>query len=339
MIIKLRRPGFTLIEMLVVIGIILVLATLTMFIAPRLQDDQRTARGSDVIQGWLMIAKQQAHRDQVPRGIRIVPNAMNPSIATELFYIEQPEDYNGLRNAADSQPTSYLASTITIPSPIVPPPGVPPLATAFIPNRDLVGEEIINATGGDFVMLDSYETVPANGHRIFSAAFLQAPAAAGGQFGTHLVFGAADNSITNSYRPVGGPVGPGERSFRIVRQPRVMVGEKPLQLPRDVIIDLANNFGNPALTTDAGHTFLPGGSLDIVFGSRGQVIGANAIGGKIILRVRNGTRNSDDGDQLLITVHTRTGLITSHPVNTDPPFGNVGHDPYRFIRDGKSSGM
>jgi hypothetical protein len=118
-----------------------------------------------------------------------------------------------------------------------------------------------------------------------------------------------------------------------------MVGEQPLQFPRDVVIDLAGNFGYPALTTDAGLTVLPGASLDIVFNQRGQVLGANSIGGKVILRLRNGDRASNDGDQLLITIHTRTGLITTHPVNVDPPFGNAMHDPYLFVRDGKSSGM
>jgi len=325
------RSGFTLLELLVVIGVILVLATLALFIAPRLNDDQRIVRGSDLIQGWMLIQKQRAHRDQVPRGIRLVQNTDNPGFVSEMFYIEQPEDWKG--------------GSLQVPSPFVPgdppiPPGVPPLATAFIANKDLVNEGVVSA--GDHLVLDSYETVPLNSHRIFLAQYL--PTNGSRPAGTRFILGAADGT---AFRGVAGPIGPGETNFRIVRQPRVMVGEQPLQLPKECVIDLAGNtiggIPYPALTTDAGNTVLPGGSLDIIFGSRGQVIGANAIGGKIILRMRgvgaDNMRPSDQGDQLLITIHTRTGLITSHPVNLDPPFGLPGHDPYRFVRDGKTSGM
>ena len=116
-----------------------------------------------------------------------------------------------------------------------------------------------------------------------------------------------------------------------------MVGEQPLLFPRDVVIDLRPSMllSDGVTITDGGISQLPGNSPDIVFNQRGQVIGANGIGGKIILRLRNGDRECNDGDQLLITIHTRTGLITTHPVNVDPPFG----DPYLFVRDGKSSGM
>lgn len=321
------RSGFTLLELLVVIGVILVLATLALFIAPRLNDDQRIVRGSDLIQGWMLIQKQRAHRDQVPRGIRLVPNADNPRFVSEMHYIEQPEDWKG--------------GSLQVPSPFVPgdppiPLGAPPLATAFIANKDLVNEGVVSA--GDYLVLDSYETVPLNSHRIFQAQYL--PANGSRPAGTRFILGAADGT---AFRPVAGPIGPGETNFRIVRQPRVMVGEQPLQLPRECVIDLAGNMTFPPLTTDGGNTWLPGQSLDIIFGSRGQVIGDNAIGGKIILRMRgvgaDGMRPSNQGDQLLITIHTRTGLITSHPVNLDPPFGSPGHDPYRFVRDGKTSGM
>jgi prepilin-type N-terminal cleavage/methylation domain-containing protein len=327
-----RRAGFTLIELLVVIGIILVLATLAIFIAPRLSDDERITRSSDQLQGWFMIQKNRAHRDQIPRGIRLVPDPEHPNFVTHLYYIEQPEDWKG--------------GTIQIPSPFAPgdPPLPPPLlpgslATCFVANKDLLNEGIV--TPGDNLLLDSYETVPLNSHRIYQVEFL--PQNGNRPAGTRLVFGAQDNSVPSSYRPVAGPIGPGEANFRIVRQPRVMVGEQPLQLPREAVIDLANNFGFPALTTDGANTVLPGGSLDILFGSRGQVIGANAIGGKIILRLRgvgaDWNMPSDQGDQILIVIHTRTGMVTTHPVNISPPFGMPGHDPYMFVRDGKASGM
>jgi prepilin-type N-terminal cleavage/methylation domain-containing protein len=314
-----RRTGFTLLELLVVIGVMLVLATLALFLAPRFQDDQRTTRGADLVTGWLLIQKQRAHRDQVPRGVRLVRDPNNPNFINSIMYIEQPEDW--------SNPTT----TVQVPSPApIPPPvaNAGEYRTAWIANKDLAGEGVVQV--GDFLVLDA-ESTPLNAHRIASASLVTLP---GGQVGTHLIFGSAEGTSLRGVPGVHQSSG-----FRIVRQPRAMVGEQPLLFPRDVIVDLAGNFGYPALTTDAGMTVLPGAQLDIVFNQRGQVLGANSIGGKIILRLRNGDRASNDGDQLLITIHTRTGLITTHPVNVDPPFGNPMHDPYLFVRDGKSSGM
>lgn len=342
-----RRTAFTLLELLVVIGIMLVLATLALFLTPRLADDHRTVRGADVVGGWLLIQKQRAHRDQLPRGVRLVQNTDNPSFVTEMIYIEQPDEWRN-PDVQIQIPSPPLMTPPPLPPPVPPPPMGNPnhFRTAFIFNKNLVGEEILpplfNQTG-DILVLDD-ESEPHSSHRIAYAEYRQT---ASGQFGTYLVFGSADTSALFPYGTsdrrvdvgLAGVYGPRANTFRIVRQPRAMVGEQPLQLPRDVVIDLANNFGYPALTTDAGHTVLPGNSLDILFNQRGQLMGANSMGGKIILRMRNGDRASNDGDQLLITIYSRTGYIATHPVNVDPPFGSPLHDPYRFVRDGRASGM
>src|SRR5690348_7170000 len=66
-----RRTGFTLLEMLVVLVIVAVLATLIVALAPRFSEQTRAARGADQLQGWLLIAKQQAKRAGHPVGLRL----------------------------------------------------------------------------------------------------------------------------------------------------------------------------------------------------------------------------------------------------------------------------
>src|SRR5205823_4797512 len=89
------RRGFTLIEMLVVMGIIVVLATLGVLVAPRLEQQMRAQRGADQLQQWLLIAKQRALRDRTATGLRLIYNPATPSYVREVIYIQQPDDFTG----------------------------------------------------------------------------------------------------------------------------------------------------------------------------------------------------------------------------------------------------
>jgi prepilin-type N-terminal cleavage/methylation domain-containing protein len=86
------RPGMTLIELLVVIGLIVVLATLTVvYVVPAFSDNKNVLRGSDRLTSTLLIARSRALRDQAPRGVRFQRNS--DGFALSLIYIEQPDAY------------------------------------------------------------------------------------------------------------------------------------------------------------------------------------------------------------------------------------------------------
>jgi prepilin-type N-terminal cleavage/methylation domain-containing protein len=89
-----RRPhsGFTLIELIVVIGIIMVLATIAVLFLPGIMERQRASSGASQLQSWLLIAKQRALRDQAPRGVRL---NVNGTTVTDLQFIEAPPDFSG----------------------------------------------------------------------------------------------------------------------------------------------------------------------------------------------------------------------------------------------------
>jgi hypothetical protein len=154
--------------------------------------------------------------------------------------------------------------------------------------------------------------------------------------------------------------------YQIIRQPRLMVGEPTLPLPRDVIIDLdpASDGSSAWINPTTGYAvpgYKSGLPYDILFSERGQVIIGSAQGGqdgKIILRVRNSDRPPnqnmnlpgvdvvyDWGDQFLVTIYTRTGLIATHPLCLDlnsapnPPLMPFLADPYKFTRDQQTSGF
>lgn len=86
-----RRTGFTLIEMLVVMSLIILLAGLAVAFLPGVNDQQRAARGATMLQGYLAIAKQKAFQRRSIYGLRLTNTAGN-GIITDFQYIEKPDD-------------------------------------------------------------------------------------------------------------------------------------------------------------------------------------------------------------------------------------------------------
>src|SRR5207244_1377463 len=64
-----RRPGFTLVEMLVVVTILLVLAGITVLFAPKMMERQRADKGAEQFMEVLLLTKQKAVRDRAARGV------------------------------------------------------------------------------------------------------------------------------------------------------------------------------------------------------------------------------------------------------------------------------
>lgn len=322
------RPGFTMIELLVVIGIIIVLASMLILISPRFAEDQRTTRGADHVQGWMFVAKQRAYRDQQPRGVRLVLGANNQ--VSELIYIERPED---LRGEPDPNYTGLPFDPGDTNHNHIQVPFQNSNANVFIANWDLQTGDLVMR--GDFFKLNTYETQPYNIHRIESVQFpvlANLPNSGKQVQGTLLTLRAEDGTPSNVV-PGGSIPLDADTRYQIIRQARPLTGEPPLAMPRDVVVDLGID---PATTQS--RSVLPGlglpDQLDILFSQRGQVMGGNANGGKIILRVRQGDKPDNYGEQIYIVIHTRTGLITAHPVNLTDPL-----DPFKFTRDAKDSGM
>src|SRR5262245_31794792 len=83
------HAGFTLIELLLVMAIIVVLATLAVMVLPTLDRNKGVPNGVTQVQGWVNLSKQQALRDGVPRGIRLIHDG-NGRVTT-MQYIEQPD--------------------------------------------------------------------------------------------------------------------------------------------------------------------------------------------------------------------------------------------------------
>src|SRR5947209_2640459 len=101
------RAGFTLVEIIVVVAIILVLASLTVIFLPSFEQRERSYAGASQLQQWLLTSKNRALLERTPTGVRLFANYVwvndvngNPvykwyTNATSAQYIQMPEDFTG----------------------------------------------------------------------------------------------------------------------------------------------------------------------------------------------------------------------------------------------------
>jgi len=278
-----RRRGFTIIELLVVLAIIMMLIALSYGLSPRLQDRKKMQRGTDQVASALVIAKQRAKRDRVPTGIRLVDNG--GSIRT-MIYIQQPDDFSG---------------------------GMLDIARAAAPQKL---PQTLNFTGVDFTNeVQPGDYIEVNGGGL-----------------AHQISGVSANTLTLAIDPDASCYLSGPTSiYRIIRNPRVLVGESAVTLTDGIAIDKARCKNVPD-TMDI--LFSPGGA---VLSMRGGIFNQDPTCPGVTLWVRDTTVPDMEGMPALVTIYTTTGFIATHRVNTNTGAGDT--DPYSFPKKARSGGM
>jgi hypothetical protein len=340
------------VELLVVIAVIVALLGLVAAVAPRFGERQRPSRGAGQLQSWLNLAKQRALRDQRPRGIRIpnvANNAAGYAYVTEVQFIELPEVFTGgklwvpYNNSSTADRYSYVyISEVEMPT-----------------QSDSVNAAVLP---GDVLKVDEPNWEPRRIRAITPTTYPQIP-------GTVYLL-TLDQDLGGPYPIVPPVVPPGTpqprqyptqpppptEAYRILRAARPLPGEPLLTLPKDVGIDISRGPNNPSNNNlPDWYRFYPpsgntGGSgpFDILFDPSGRVIGyESTLGSRICMWVRDistdfGPTQMPDGDNTLITIYTRTGQVSAHPIDpsgltysaTQPNPWN----PFRFTQDGRSSG-
>jgi prepilin-type N-terminal cleavage/methylation domain-containing protein len=312
------RRGFTLPEILVVMVLILTLATLAVALVPRFGQTQKLRSGADMLQRWLAVARSRSFRDQMPTGIRLIPNGSG--YVTTCQYVQTPDALTVQPGVTSASPAVRRLSIIPNPlsqnqlnlAVLESPDGtVPPPYSDFTDGQSdprlfaVQPGDYLEINGGGLVKQISQVTSPTQLQLLYPLA----------------------SPVTNVTQ------------YRIIRRPRLLSGEQPLNLPDSICIDLSTNATYafplqqdsllPAANADGSYDilFLPGGGLTNVAGS----------GAMVALWCRD---LSLDGGALagapeIICIQKRTGMIAAHPVDTSNP----NNDPYAFARDGRSSGL
>lgn len=330
------RSGMTLVELLVVMVIMLILATIVVAFAPGFQDAQKVSRGADQLQGWLVTARMWAKKDRVPTGIRFYTTTdqlTNRTIITDLQYIQQPPTFIVPNIIGNATPTyRRISSKTSSPTQVILEPPFSGAILAGTPNKiatigDFSGGFGANSLSTNWpVQQNDFLVVKGIVHQITAVSSSTTPP----QECDLLTLASNVNpTLTDSS---GNQVFTSD--YYIVRSPRALAGETTLKLPQDVVIDL-NLSQFPAGSS---------GQSDILFSPSGEVLQPPSSD-KVILWVRDQTKRPPaptttttsqavaiDRDSLIV-IDIRTGFVAAQSVNPD------SSNYYAYTKDGKSSGL
>jgi type II secretory pathway pseudopilin PulG len=313
----------TLVELLVVMVIMLILATIVVAFAPGFQDAQKVSRGADQLQGWALMARQWAKKDRTPTGLRLL---INSGTATDIMYIQQPPNFTVPYAVPALSPADQAASTPG-PQPPFRRISVATAAGVSTVSLDLTNTISVKSTqtigdfsGGQFLSGDSTKWAVQAGDSLVIHGTI---CLVGTVTTSNATLGMADQITLAT--PLQGNLMtiPLTTDYYFVRAPRPLTGESTLKLPQDVAIDTTK--GVPAAS---------GNTLDVLFSPSGELLSPSTSSvGKVILWLRDTSKlDPKTSDEALIAIDIRTGLIAAQPVGP-------ASDPYTFTKDGRPSGL
>lgn len=365
-----RRPGFTLVELLVAMAVIVALASIAVLVVPEVLTQDRTTDGAGTVRQTLMIAKARAMRDGLPRGVRLLTGADPSNLAktnglwvTELQFIEQPtplvpkdderlEVEFGLVPPGDPNAGSLLT-----------PPNVFYMNMSADIRAYLIEEfrngrpvELRAFRGGEPITLTLTGPPPFNGPPDpVDNSIPTGPRAGKTNFQLVVDWVKSKSSLDILVAQAGAGQVVNLSGFYINRPPDPLLGEPTVPLPKNVCIDLNFAVSKPGGTA--------GQNYDILFAPSGEVLQRGE--GQLFLWVRDYTKVADmtpqtptvalpnqpytytptlpqfrlGGEQQVIALKTKSGSLSVAPVLWPQDDGTypllspgVYDDPYGFAR-------
>ncbi len=322
-------PGFTLVELLVVLSILLVLAGITVTVVNVSLDSNRISNSARQVQSYLEGCRDRAIFAQEPRGVRFLLDEDDPTTVRSMVYIGEPHQSDGtlviegtgvneglMIRQRNGQDWSALFDKGVLQR----------SARIKIPDEP---------TGLWFNLQNTSFPITADPSGDVMKLIRQHPDYATGSSGVAL-------------------------TYRLELVSTILPEHEPVQLSRGIVIDLDNSLlpRHWILAADAGSQFPRTGAtyspfMDVMYSPRGVVIGPAARSGLVhflLGDVEDVSRNlgpvdkdldassaieeneAHVGDRRITTLFTRSGHASVHFVygdETDPD------DPYRYAETGE----
>jgi prepilin-type N-terminal cleavage/methylation domain-containing protein len=283
-----KRPGFTLVEMLVVIAIIGIIAGIGVYAIQPFQGRASVNNAAVQLQSWLNAARSRAIRDRAPRGLRLLPgdevqNDTGTNISTlvtKAIFIDQPDDITGVGVTAQ---------------------GVPPIKSLTITN----GPAATEVTPGDYIEVGGGTVHEIAGYTVGNVTLKNAFPYTIPPPGTNIPYRIIRSPKAAATVPTTNATASTQDVLRVPRGSAINVG--------------ANNSFNAAYKlTFQGSPANVTNSVDIMFDPSGAVMPPAINSDKIILWVTGTARDTagvispTQGQPALVVVYTKSGAIAGY---------------------------
>lgn len=367
---NMKRRGFTLVELLIVLAILIILFTMVVAVYQTNQGTDRMRAAARQLQSSILGARDRAIHAKAPRGLRLIMDSADPSTVASFIYISQVPNWAegslqlqrpGSGGSATSDKPRYL-KRIT--------PAVPTESWYSLWQRGLLkpGARIkLPKTGGSWYTVDVQDdsTPPVT---VLTAT-------------SDTLFLKQDHKTAPAAMPAIIALSFADYELELAAAP--LQGEQPISLPSACVIDLDNS-RLPGSWWDAstGNYVV---NMDIMFSPRGTITGPLAAQGIIhLLLAESGDTavklaadsaaspnvstslhkprsvprtippESTQGEKMIVTLFTRTGAVSTHTVDVyaalgsdsaagvagtdDDGDGNTDLDPVTNLPDPKEIG-
>jgi type II secretory pathway pseudopilin PulG len=323
-----HRRAYTLVEVLVVVSLFLLICALGYAIVPRMFSGQRRLSAVDQVAQWLVTARQRAKRDGVPTGVRLLldtdangrvvfEEGSGSALVRQLQFVQQPEPLTGgwltRGGPIGGQCVGVRNGVATFQN------------VDFLGGAETVDQQLVQP--GDYLELRGGGSV----HRIAGVAPDRG----------YRTLQLADTTVNSEPTT----------NYRIIRQPRLLGGEKTLTIPGGTVLDmgppsvldpgtgqpLSFLSPNPTRSVKVPERITGGGPsprqlvLEILFAPSGAVLSPHP--GKMILWLRDPAAQPNESKaQCLVAVPVSTGFVGVYEVAPGP-------SPYKDTEDGRASGL
>ena len=362
---KATRKALTLVELMVAMAIIVMFSALTVAFYPSVASDNELSRIANQIQGMIVGARQAARREIVPGGVRFIPSVVTGiSAFDKLILIQKPGDLIGYQ--PDVGPLSFVGGPI-----LIQPTSLTPLSSSLIsdPNyyhplkifsdRVLLVQLGVNVWSpnseeelvkdGDLLFNNNIDTRPVariigRPNPAFYTNNLNSPA----QFNMD-VFTPTNLFMIDAhdYNPAADMLTLTQRqNYRIYRQPRVVSGEKPFEIPEnyDIPTDVRTVFTTNASPLVPFCVNLKRGftnEFDLVFDTDGAISNQSATGDVYIWLHKRDAAANDFYQDAVICIRKKNGAVGIFPIDSEPKTSMSGiyYDPFSFARNPANEGL